>query len=80
MPSVLGAERTADEPALVVDVDLGQVAGVIDRLDLLAFEAYGDATQWRLLAAANQITDPLHLRPGQVLLLPPLTEETRHAR
>ena len=38
MPSVLGAERTADEPALVVDVDLGQVAGVIDRLDLLADE------------------------------------------
>ena len=38
MPSVLGAERTADEPALVVDVDLGQVAGIIDRLDLFTDE------------------------------------------
>ncbi|MEN6479567.1 MAG: peptidoglycan-binding protein [Anaerolineales bacterium] len=51
-----------------------------DRLDLLAFDAYGDATKWRLLAEANQITDPLHLRSGQVLLIPPLTQEARHAR
>lgn len=43
-----------------------------DRLDLIAFEEYGDATRWRLLAAANQITDPLRLRSGQVLMIPPL--------
>ena len=43
-----------------------------DRLDLIAWEEYGDATQWRLIAAANQIADPLHLRAGQVILVPPL--------
>jgi len=43
-----------------------------DRLDLIAFDVYGDATRWRLLAEANAITDPLRLRPGQVLLIPPL--------
>lgn len=32
------AERTADEPALVVDVDLGQIARVVERLDLFADE------------------------------------------
>lgn len=43
-----------------------------DRLDLIAWEEYGDCTKWRLLAAANDINDPLHLRPGQVLIVPPL--------
>ncbi len=43
-----------------------------DRLDLIAFDEYGDATKWRLLAEANQIADPLRLRPGQVLLIPPM--------
>lgn len=43
-----------------------------DRLDLIAWEAYGDCTKWRLIAAANGIADPLHLRPGAVIIMPPL--------
>lgn len=43
-----------------------------DRLDLIAWEEYGDATRWRHIAEANKITDPLRLRPGQILMIPPL--------
>lgn len=43
-----------------------------DRLDLIAWEAYGDCTKWRLIAQANGIVDPLRLRPGQIIIIPPL--------
>ncbi len=43
-----------------------------DRLDLIAWEEYGDATRWRRIAEANGITDPLRLRPGQIIMIPPL--------
>ncbi|RPI24289.1 MAG: LysM peptidoglycan-binding domain-containing protein [Chloroflexota bacterium] len=41
-----------------------------DRLDTIAYEIYGDATKWRIIAEQNHITDPLHLRPGQLLSIP----------
>jgi nucleoid-associated protein YgaU len=41
-----------------------------DRLDLIAAEAYGDATQWRKIAEYNRITNPTALRPGQQLGIP----------
>jgi len=44
------------------------VAG--DRLDTIAYEVYGDATQWRTIAEQNQITNPLILHPGQLLTIP----------
>jgi hypothetical protein len=43
-----------------------------DRLDWIAYQEYGDSTQWRRIAEANGITNPLDLRPGQVLSVPPL--------
>ncbi len=30
-----------------------------DRIDLIAFRTLKDATRWRIIAEANQITDPL---------------------
>jgi len=45
-----------------------------DRLDLIAHEAYGDCTKWRQIARANGILDPLRLRPGQVIIIPPMEE------
>lgn len=44
------------------------VAG--DRLDTIAYEVYGDAAKWRLIAEHNQIVDPLILRAGQQLTIP----------
>jgi hypothetical protein len=41
-----------------------------DRLDTIAYEVYGDATKWRLIAEHNQIVDPLRLRGGQQLSIP----------
>jgi hypothetical protein len=41
-----------------------------DRLDLIAYDVYGDPTKWRLIALANGITNPLTIRPGQQLTIP----------
>jgi nucleoid-associated protein YgaU len=41
-----------------------------DRLDLIAHEEYGDTAQWRLIAAANGISDPRNLRTGSTLVIP----------
>jgi hypothetical protein len=44
-----------------------------DTLSSIAAAEYGDPGQWRPIARANGITDPLALRPGQRLILPALT-------
>ncbi|MEA2151708.1 MAG: hypothetical protein QOD69_3538, partial [Solirubrobacteraceae bacterium] len=43
-----------------------------DSLASLAYDAYGDATQWRAIARANDIDDPIRLRPGRRLRIPEL--------
>lgn len=40
------------------------------RLDQIAYEEYGDARYWRLLAEANNLDDPLKLVDGQLLVIP----------
>ncbi len=42
------------------------------RIDLIAYEEYEDAAQWRRIAEANGLIHPLRLRPGQRLVVPPL--------
>jgi hypothetical protein len=41
-----------------------------DRLDTIAAAVYDDATQWRRIAEYNHISNPLALRPGQLLDIP----------
>jgi hypothetical protein len=41
-----------------------------ETLDRIAAQHYGDSTQWRALADANGIQDPLALRPGALLAVP----------
>ncbi|MFR9728791.1 LysM peptidoglycan-binding domain-containing protein [Saccharopolyspora sp. MS10] len=48
------------------------VAG--DSLAQIAWREYGDATAWRIVAAANGIDDPMVLVPGRELLVPSLDE------
>ncbi len=43
-----------------------------DRLDTIAYEMYGDATKWRLIAEYNRINNPLAVHPGQRLTIPQL--------
>jgi phage protein U len=50
-----------------------------ETLDRVAWRHYGDSTQWRLLAEANGIVDPLALEPGCPLIVPEI-EGTRSAQ
>jgi nucleoid-associated protein YgaU len=43
------------------------------RLDWIAYQAYGSTTAWRHIAETNNLLDPLALRPGQILKLLPLS-------
>jgi hypothetical protein len=43
-----------------------------DSLPSLAYAAYGDATRWRVIAEANAIDNPMHLRRGSSLTIPRL--------
>ena len=43
-----------------------------DSLPSIAYEHYRDATQWRLIADANGVSDPLRLRRGTDLSIPRL--------
>jgi Contractile injection system tube protein/LysM domain len=43
-----------------------------DTLPSISYKAYGDATRWRLIAEANGVDNPFHLRRGTTLNLPRL--------
>jgi Contractile injection system tube protein len=43
-----------------------------ERLDDIAYRHYGDASYWRVLAAFNNLADPMQVPPGTLLRLPPL--------
>jgi hypothetical protein len=43
-----------------------------ETLALLAHEEYDDPAEWRRIADANGIDDPKDVKPGTVLLLPPI--------
>lgn len=45
-----------------------------DTLPSVAYAEYGDPTLWRVLAEANGVDDPMRLRPGTTLLVPPADE------
>jgi nucleoid-associated protein YgaU len=43
-----------------------------ETLDLIAFQEYGNTHHWRHIADANGIDNPLAIKPGMVLALPPI--------
>jgi Contractile injection system tube protein len=45
-----------------------------DSLPQIAWQEYGDATAWRVIAEANDVDDPLRLTPGSELLVPAFGE------
>lgn len=64
----LGAQRLGlDED----DRDDAPPPDATERIDQIAAQRYGDPALWRLIAAFNKIANPLDLRPGQPLRLPP---------
>jgi hypothetical protein len=67
--------QAQDRPA---SPDLHQTWLVRDgeALDAIAHRVYGDPRYWRALAEANAMANPRAIRPGTVLLLPPLATRT----
>jgi hypothetical protein len=62
----------ASDPSWGVHEKLGDgVQG--EHLWQLASRYYGDPRLWRLIALANDIADPLKIRAGRLLKIPPLT-------
>ncbi|WP_063041007.1 CIS tube protein [Nocardia pseudovaccinii] len=45
-----------------------------DTLASIAWREYGDPSRWRAVATANNIDDPMRLRPGTELLIPAADE------
>jgi hypothetical protein len=43
-----------------------------DRIDNIASDEYGDPSQWRPIAEANDLDEPDQLQPGHVLVIPAL--------
>ena len=43
-----------------------------ERIDWIAYVYYGNSAEWKTIAEANGITNPLVLRPGMILTIPPL--------
>lgn len=52
----------------------GHLMAAGDTLHGIALDRYGDPADWRPLASANQIDDPLRMRPGSALYLPDHSE------
>ncbi|MDQ3953137.1 MAG: LysM peptidoglycan-binding domain-containing protein [Actinomycetota bacterium] len=67
---------TSGTPTIHRTIDV--VAG--DSLPGLAYKEYGDPARWRALAVLNGIDDPLRLRPGSRLLVPPPRDALELAR
>ena len=67
-PEKLGAsaEEKSPDHAKLVTVKRG------DTLADIAFVEYDDSNEWRRIADFNDIDDPMSLRPGRKLLIPPI--------
>ena len=59
-------------PSIPLSNDDNYVITVLgDRLDLLAFDFYGDSSMWWIIASANALPgDSLYLEPGSQLRIP----------
>ena len=63
--------RTANERTSSPDLYQTWLVSEGDRLDVIAYEVYGDPAWWRPLAEANGLRNPRALDVGSVLMLPP---------
>ena len=66
------AQQMHEAPRESADHTKRRIVREGDTLQLIASHEYKDAGQWRRIAMANRIEDPLLLTPGQELVIPPL--------
>ncbi len=45
-------------------------SGEVNRIDLISFRYFNDVRLWWVIAAANNLIDPMDLEPGTVLRIP----------
>lgn len=62
----------AQNPTSRTDPRKTRIVQAGERLDLIAYEEYGHPKYWRHLAVANDLDHVESLRPGQILVIPPL--------
>jgi nucleoid-associated protein YgaU len=62
-------------------VDMRRVHTLVEgeTIQAIAFQELGRAEYWRAIAVANDIDDPLRVRPGQALLIPSAADAARDA-
>jgi len=65
-------EQMQSKPRESADHTKRRIVREGDTLQLIAAKEYDDAGQWRRIAQANKIEDPLALTPGQELVIPPI--------
>jgi hypothetical protein len=70
------AEQLRDPRRNSADKTKRRVLSADTSLWLIANQEYRDPRFWRLIARANWIDDPRALRPGTVLVVPPLDDQT----
>lgn len=58
-------------PTSTAEVQKVRIVGPGETIDTIAFQEYGDSRKWVVIADFNQLDNPLRLRPGQKLAIPP---------
>src|SRR6202020_916941 len=66
------AEQIAEINAQSQDHSHAHLVQAGETLAQIAANVLGDPTQWRAIATANNILDPLNLQPAKMLAIPPL--------
>ncbi|TLN05553.1 hypothetical protein FDZ74_13495 [bacterium] len=62
----------AQNPTSRTDARKTRIVQAGERLDYIAYEEYGEARHWRFLAEANGLDHVEALKPGSLLIIPPL--------
>jgi nucleoid-associated protein YgaU len=74
------SDQLADPRRNSPDKTKRRVVSADDSIWLLANREYGDPRDWRLIARKNRIDDPRAIRPGAVLVVPPIDEQPEGVR
>jgi hypothetical protein len=67
------AEQIAEINAQSADHSHTHLVQAGETLAQIAGTTYNDPSQWRAIAAANNLSDPLDLQPATMLIVPPLS-------
>jgi hypothetical protein len=73
------SEQLQDPRRLSADKTKRRVLSAASSVWLIANQEYRDPRGWRLIARENRIDDPRAIRPGAVLVVPPLDDKKGNA-